>query len=133
MKPHGGSTPLFFKQCGRRGGRARARRLTSSRRSAIAAQAASARWQNLHVTAKQSSCPVPSVRLRGSSWDDPAYLQEILSEGSLEDWGQLYESLADRPFGGIAEALKQVLVSEEIYGVTPLWKGILQGVQGVPL
>ena len=115
----------LFVQYGQRGGRTRARRLGPSRRSAIAARAARARWQ------KQSQNPsMISVRLAAADWADPVYLAEILSEGTLSDWRVLYRRAADRPFGTTSQALTKVLHAESIYGVTPLWRGILRRIQG---
>lgn len=71
-----------------------------------------------------------SVRLENPSLDDPAYLEEVLLEGSLNDWKQIYKEISDRPFGTTAEALKRVLSSTHYYGVTPLWSRILENFQG---
>lgn len=71
-----------------------------------------------------------SVRFNGPFLEEPAYLEEVLLEGTLEDWRKIYEEIADRPFGRTAMALKQVLSSSRHYGVSPLWKGILGNLQG---
>lgn len=116
----------FFEECGRRGGQKRARRLVPSRRSAIAAQAANARWgRNILV-----SEPMPSVRLDQPRFEEPVYVGELLEEGSLSHWREIYRRIADQPFGPIADALEKVLSSNQTYGVTPLWRGILQTVRG---
>lgn len=114
----------FFRKCGRRGGRIRARRLAPARRSAIAARAAGVRWD------REALALMQSVRLDRSLLEDPVYLEELLQEGSLSDWRTVYRELADRPFGPTARALQQVLASTHTYGVTPLWQGILRTVQG---
>lgn len=66
-----------------------------------------------------------------TSWDDPVFLEEVLAEGSLTAWRELYLSLEDQPFGPSAQALQKVLAATKIYGAVPLWKGILGGLQGV--
>lgn len=71
-----------------------------------------------------------SVRFDAPSLEDPAYLEEVLLDGSLGDWSRIYKEISDRPFGAIAEALKTVLSSTRYYGVTPLWMGLLKGIQG---
>ena len=71
-----------------------------------------------------------SVRLDGIRWDDPVYLGEIVNEGGPKEWSLLHQKVADRPFGAEAVALLKVLSSEEVYGVTPLWKGIVRRLQG---
>lgn len=116
----------FFEECGRRGGKKRAARLSPMKRSAIAARAAQARWKkNL-----EGSPLMASVRFDHPRLDAPAYVEEVLSEGSLEDWRQIYRKIADQPFGSTAKALERVLSSAHSYGTTPLWKGILRNVQG---
>ncbi len=112
----------FFKASGRRGGQKRARNLSPERRSEIASRAANARWKKPHK----------SVRFDAPSLDDPTYLEEVLLEGSLDDWNRIYEEISDRPFGATAKALGRVLSSTRYYGVSPLWAGILRGVQGMP-
>lgn len=117
----------LFVKCGQRGGRTRARQLAPSRRSAIASQAARARWQ------KQApqNLPIASVRLTTADWGDPVYLAEVLAEGTISDWRALYHRAANHPFGATSQALAKVLQDGEmIYGVTPLWRGILRGIQG---
>lgn len=74
-----------------------------------------------------------SVRFSFPSLDDPAYLEEVLLDGSLADWERIYKEISDRPFGATAKAMKTVLSSTHHYGVIPLWRGILQNVQGIPL
>ncbi len=70
-----------------------------------------------------------SVRFETADFTNPAYLEELLQEGSLHDWRSLYEEIADRPFGDVARTLEKVLSSSDYYGVTPLWKGLLSTVQ----
>jgi hypothetical protein len=71
-----------------------------------------------------------SIRLNEARWDDPVFLEEVLSLGSLELWKKLYRRLADRPFGKTKEALIRVIDSTHIYGATFLWKGIINTLQG---
>lgn len=73
---------------------------------------------------------MPSTRFSTPSLQEPAYLEEVLLEGGLREWRQIYEEIADRPFGPVARSLEQVLSSHHYYGVTPLWSAILQRVQG---
>lgn len=115
----------FFKECGRRGGRKRAKGLSRVERSLIASRAAHARWRK-----NRPALSMPSVRLDQPLWDSPAFLEEILLEGSLDRWRELYRKVFDQPFGPVAEALEKTLSSAKIYGATPLWKGILRTVQG---
>ncbi|HBF11946.1 MAG TPA: hypothetical protein DDW49_00920, partial [Deltaproteobacteria bacterium] len=102
-----------FQQWGKQGGKARAARLSAKHRLAIAAKAAQARWGKSASTLSVHT----STRLSQSGWDDPVYLEEILSEGSLAAWGELYQKVSEHPFGPSAEALEKVLGSTEIYGV----------------
>ncbi|MBI2336423.1 MAG: hypothetical protein HYU97_06640 [Deltaproteobacteria bacterium] len=117
-------TKLIFQNWGKQGGKIRARQLSAERRRAIAVQGAHARW------GKKAHLLPPSVRLSKLEWNNPVYLEEILSEGSLEAWRELYRQLYDQPFGPAALALKKVLASTKIYGITPLWEGLLKRVQG---
>lgn len=71
-----------------------------------------------------------SVRLATANWEDPVYLAEVLTEGTLSDWRTLYHRAAEHPFGATSQALTKVLHAEIIYGVTPLWHGILRMIQG---
>lgn len=115
-----------FARWGRSGGRLRAKRLSSSERSLIASKAARARW----ATKPTPSVDHASVRLQQADWASPVYLEEILSDGSVSDWRVLYRCIADFPFGDTATALSRVLSASAIYGVAPLWRGILRSVQG---
>lgn len=117
-----------FARWGRSGGQKRAKRLSSSQRSSIASQAARARWKV--KPASSGSANYSSVRLQYADWTSPVYLEEILADGSLSDWRMLYHRIADFPFGKTADALSRVLSSSELYGVIPLWRGILQSVRG---
>ncbi|HCU25001.1 MAG TPA: hypothetical protein DF383_08290 [Deltaproteobacteria bacterium] len=116
----------FFRESGRLGGRKRAKNLTPKKRSEIAARAADARWK----TRRKTLPLMPSVRLDVPCLVDPVYLEEVLVNGSLHDWGFIYEEIADRPFGKTASALESVLSATRYYGVTPLWKGLLSSVRG---
>lgn len=129
MKPLSPQTRRAFAQWGARGGQARARRLAAPQRRTIAAQAARARWQ----TAPPSTGDRASIRLNAPYWDDPVYIEELLSEGTLHDWRALYQRIMDHPFGRTATALTQVLAANTLYGVTPLWRGLLAGAQGAAL
>ena len=112
----------FFRESGRRGGRIRARNLSPERRSEIASRAARARWNGPPPIMK-------SVRFEPADLANPAYLEEVLLEGSLHDWRGIYEEIANRPFGTVAQALERVLSSSKYYGLTPLWMGLLRNVQ----
>jgi hypothetical protein len=119
----------FFKRCGQRGGKLRKERLTPSRRSIIATCAAYARWKKPAIDSSSHT----SVRLVKADWNDPSYIEEILSDGTLKDWRELYLRIADQPFGTTVKALENVLGSLEIYGIISLWKQILGNVQGIQL
>jgi len=127
MKPIPGKGVRFFAAQGRRGGLKRARSLSPLERAAIAFKAAQARWQGVSGPFAPSS-----VRLNQPRFDDPVYLEEILADGSLESWREIYRRVAEQPFGPSADALEKVLASAEIYGVVPLWKGLLRSVRGSP-
>lgn len=116
----------FFKACGQKGGKARARHLSAARRSAIAARAAHVRWKK----PVEGTSLMPSIRIENPALDNPAYVEEILCEGSLEDWKAIYHCIIDRPFGPEAQALEQAIASTSAYGVIPLWRGLLQTVRG---
>lgn len=73
---------------------------------------------------------MPGIRLKNPSWSDPVYLEEILAEGNLEAWRQLYHRVADHPFGETSEALEKVIANVEIYGATHLWRGLLGNLRG---
>ncbi len=115
----------FFSNCGRKGGLKRALRLSKPERMAIASKAAKARWDKAPPQQKLMS----SVRLNQPQLHNPVFLEELLSEGSLDQWTLLYQMIADFPFGPVTFSLERVLSSTKIYGVTRLWKGILKGVQ----
>lgn len=116
-----------FARWGRSGGQLRAKRLSSSERSHIASQAARARWKSKLGLPRGEHL---SVRLHRADWANPVYLEEVLSDGSLSDWRALYHRVADFPFGDTASALARVLEASAIYGVTPLWQGILRTARG---
>ncbi len=115
-----------FKQWGRQGGKARARKLSAVQRSRIASHAARARWQR-HT---QPSATRSSIRLQECDWSDPVYVEEILADGALADWKTLYHQIDDYPFGSTAAALERTLHATSMYGVTALWRGILQQLRG---
>lgn len=114
-----------FQEYGRSGGKKRARHLSSERRSAIAAHAAKVRWKR-----SDSKNSLLSVRFDFPQLGSPAFLEEMLVEGTLSDWRQIYQRIADHPFGPTAQALEKALLASHAYGVIPLWKGILRTVQG---
>lgn len=125
MAPLAKSARRAFAEWGRKGGRARARRVAPARRAAIAALAARSRW-------RRKAQPSPdSIRLQHIHWEDPVWLEEVLSDGGPTEWRLLYQRIADHPFGETAVALAQVLEFVQAYGVTPLWKGLLQRVRGM--
>lgn len=126
MKPLTRKTRRFFEECGRKGGRKRARRLSPAARLAIASRAANARWKK----GGKAPIPISSMRLEKPSLEDPVFLEELLREGSLNDWKEIYQKIADHPFGSSSNALEKVLESTLIYGATPLWKEILRNLKG---
>ena len=120
-------TQQLFERWGQRGGRARARRLSSLERVAIAANAARTRWNRGNAI---SPVFLSSVRLEDGELDNPVYLEEILSDGTWEDWKRIYQIISDRPFGDTAVAVEKVCSSVKMYGVAILWQGILRSVRG---
>lgn len=126
MRPVSKKALKAFQEWGKGGGKKRAKNLSFARRRAIARHAAQMRW-NQQGEGKTS---MPSVRLKEVLWEDPVYLEEVLSYGSLNEWKGLRRMIADRPFGSEAAALEKVLDANEIYGTTSLWKGILRHLQG---
>lgn len=125
MKKTVSKSLAYFRDCGKRGGLKRARRLSRTERSLIASQAARKRWGH-----KNNFNGKHSIRLDDAKMDDPVYMEEILSEGSLEQWQNLYCEINNYPFGETAEALAQVLTGPQLYGITPLWKGVLASLRG---
>ncbi|OGQ67075.1 MAG: hypothetical protein A3F89_03030 [Deltaproteobacteria bacterium RIFCSPLOWO2_12_FULL_50_11] len=115
-----GKTQQLFKKWGQSGGRARAKKLSSRELSLIAARAARTRW----------GVSLPSIRMENSQMDDPVYIEEILSDGLWKDWQNLYQIIADHPFGDTAAAVEKVCDHANIYGATALWKGILYSLRG---
>lgn len=93
----------------------------------IASGAARARWSKRRPS---PSASFSSVRFINAGLDDPAYLEELLSEGTWEDWRELYQVISDRPFGDVAAAVGKVCSSAKMYGVSALWRGILRSVRG---
>ncbi|MDO8461721.1 MAG: hypothetical protein Q7S98_02555 [Deltaproteobacteria bacterium] len=126
MKPVSKKIMQAFKEWGEAGGKKRAKNLSSSARQAISRHAAEIRWG----LQKAPESPMSSVRLNEAVWENPVYLEEILSYGSLRDWKELRRRIADRPFGAEADALEKVLQATNIYGTTSLWKAILGRFQG---
>lgn len=116
----------FFKEWGRRGGLKRAQGLSRALRTQIAVKAVQARWKK-HKVSRQA---LFSIRLRAPDLNHPSFLEELLLDGSLEQWVPLYKEISNYPFGTIASTLEKVLASTEMYGVTPLWRGILKNARG---
>lgn len=73
---------------------------------------------------------VGSIRLEKPQMTDPVFVEEILSDGSVQQWQLLYHEIFNFPFGKTVEALEKVLAGPHLYGITPLWRGILGSVQG---
>ena len=73
---------------------------------------------------------MPSVRLNNPAWKDPVYLEEILADGGLAEWRQLYRRVADHPFGETAQALEKVAGAVAIYGASRLWMSLLNHLRG---
>lgn len=105
----------------------RKRSLSGLERTLIAKKAAQARWGKGFDSQEGSWS---SVRVNQSNLSHPVFLEELLMEGSLDDWRVLYLEVINRPFGATTLALERVLSSTKIYGVTPLWTGILKTAQG---
>lgn len=118
-------TRRLFEDYGRQGGIKRSQSLSGLERSLIARKAAENRWGK-----RAKTLLMPSIRLNQSTLSHPVFLEELLTEGSLDDWKILHHEITDHPFGPTAVALKKVLLSTKIYGVNPLWRGILKSVQG---
>lgn len=116
----------MFQRWGQQGGRARARTLSTSQRSAIASHAARQRWSK----GPPPSASFASVRFEEAPLTEPAYLEELFSEGTWNDWSRLYRVIADRPFGDVAEAVGRTCSSTAVYGATALWQGLLNAVRG---
>lgn len=110
-----------FKEWGRRGGVKRARSLSASVRTHIALKAAQSRWGKKESPEDK----LVSVRFNQPPLNDLAFLEELLSEGSIEQWAPLYREISNRPFGPVSRALEKVLSFTKIYGATPLWKDLL--------
>ena len=125
MKPLSKRALAAFTEWGRLGGKHRRRALPPGLRRAIASRAARARWGT-----KEAPPSLQSVRLENPAWDDPVFLEEVLTEGDLSDWRELYRQIFDRPFGETAQALERVVASVTIYGAAPLWRGLLKNLQG---
>lgn len=125
MKSLSGATKKLFENWGKAGGIKRKKNLSPGRRALIATHAANARWGK-----REPFFSMPSVRLDQACWEDPVYLEEILEEGGLEDWRRLYHHVANHPFGEIAGALEKVVCSVEVYGVTNLWRTLLNNLRG---
>lgn len=127
MPQFSSQTRLLFAHYGRQGGLKRSHSISGLKRALIAQKAAKARWAKPSPVTKQL---MPSVRFNESTLSNPTFLEELLEEGSLDDWRILYLEVTNHPFGSTAISLKKVLSSTKIYGITPLWKGILKVAQG---
>lgn len=128
MPQFSSQTRLLFASYGRKGGLKRSYALSGLKRTLIAKKAAKTRWSKHSHLIEQI---MPSVRFNESTLSNPTFLEELLEEGSLDDWRVLYLEVTNHPFGSTAISLKKVLSSTKIYGITPLWKGILKVAQGV--
>ena len=115
-----------FKAWGKRGGKKRAQNLSSSRRRSISKHAACVRW----ASRKETETSMSSVRLKKALWEEPVYIEEILTFGGVGEWRELHRIVKDRPFGVEAIALGKVIHETNIYGTTVLWRGILKYLQG---
>lgn len=121
----GKRTRCLFAQWGKEGGERRKKALDAGERRAIAVRAAQARWGE-----RRSDFSPASVRLNNPSWDDPVFLEEVIADGGLPEWRELYHRIAERPFGETADALGKVVDSVQVYGATNLWKALLRNLQG---
>lgn len=115
-----------FVKWGGIGGKKRARRLSTAARSSIALRAARARWEQ----ATPNKPGLESLRLNNPQLTDPTYIEEILGDGTLEEWKPLFDEVINHPFGQTAMSLHRVLASSRLYGITPLWRGLLCAAQG---
>lgn len=127
MKPVSPKALQAFQRWGKEGGKKRAQRLSASKRRTISRHAACVRWNR----EPENDVLLPSVRLNEALWDDPVYLEEVLSHGTLREWRELHRRIDDRPFGPEALALEKVLNATHAYGTTFLWKGMLKRRQGI--
>lgn len=73
---------------------------------------------------------MPSVRLKSTELNDPVYIEEILSDGTWENWRRLYQIILNYPFGNTSVMVEKVCSSVKMYGVSTLWQGILHLVRG---
>lgn len=126
MKKLSTRTREYFKCWGRKGGEKRTQRLSKNKRRVIASHAARIRWGKRIGPNKF----IPSVRLQVAEWRDPVYLEEVLSEGGVEEWRHLYHLIAEHPFEDTAQALEKVVTFSYVYGATPLWRSLLNGFRG---
>jgi hypothetical protein len=115
-----------FRAWGKNGGKKRAENLSRAARQMIARRAAQTRWGKVN----RNGSKMASVRFQKMPWQEPAYLEEVLDFGSLTDWRELKRRIFDHPFGPEAQSLERVLSATHIYGVTPLWKGIMNELRG---
>lgn len=84
------------------------------------------RWRR-NATKKQWP---KSFRLQAPLFSDPVYLEEVLNDGTIDLWREVYLEIADKPFGEVALVLEKVLSVTKIYGITPLWQGLLKRLRG---
>src|SRR3989338_7623724 len=101
----------LFKKWGKQGGDKRGKMLSPGRRHSIASLAARSRWGENNAANR-----AVSVRLENPSWEDPVYIVEILDEGGLAQWRQLYRRVPDHPFGKTPQSLEKVVGNAAIYG-----------------
>lgn len=126
MKKLSVKTREYFEHWGRQGGERRTKRLSAGRRSLIASHAARIRWGKPERLTKY----MPSVRLQAAGWGDPVYLEEILTQGGVEEWRRLYHLIAEHPFGETAKALEKVVTFSHVYGASHLWHSLLDNLRG---
>ena len=119
-------TREYFERWGRQGGEKRTERLSKGRRRLIASHAARVRWGKQEKTHEI----MPSVRLQTAGWADPVYLEEILTQGGVEEWQHLYHLIAEHPFGETAQALEKVVTFSHVYGASNLWRSLLVNLRG---
>ena len=124
MKPFSKTMRGMFKKWGSEGGKKRGKSLSPAHRSWIASRAACARWGG------DPSSRLKSVRLLEPRWDEPVFIEEILSDGGLPEWRELYRRITNFPFGETANALEKVVHSVDIYGATNLWRSLLKNYRG---
>ncbi len=126
MKQLSAKTRKYFEHWGRRGGEKRTGLLSKEQRSLIASHAARVRWGKQEKTHEI----MPSVRLEVAEWRDPVYLEEILTQGGVEEWRHLCHLITEHPFGETSKALEKVVTFSHVYGASNLWYSLLVNLRG---